>query len=62
MLAAMKDMNRESPRGQMSIDPKTRDVIHNKYTRKVEKVGGQLCNVEFAIVEAVQDPIKIAHK
>jgi branched-chain amino acid transport system substrate-binding protein len=30
MLAAMKGMNWESPRGQMAIDPETRDVIHNE--------------------------------
>jgi branched-chain amino acid transport system substrate-binding protein len=46
----------------MSIDPETRDVIHNEYIRKVEKVNGELYNVEFATVEAVKDPIKVAKK
>ena len=48
LIGAMKGMKWESPRGPMSIDPETRDVIHNEYVRKVEKVGGQLYNVEFA--------------
>jgi branched-chain amino acid transport system substrate-binding protein len=62
MIAAMKGMKWESPRGPMSIDPETRDVIHNEYIRKVEKVNGELYNVEFATVEAVKDPTKAAKK
>jgi len=58
MMAAMKGMKWESPRGPMSIDPETRDVVHNIYMRKVEKVGGELYNVEFATFEAVKDPMK----
>jgi branched-chain amino acid transport system substrate-binding protein len=62
ILAAMKSMKWESPRGPMSIDPETRDVVHNEYIRKVEKVNGQLYNVEFATVEAVKDPVRGARK
>jgi len=62
MLAAMKGMNWESPRGPMSIDPETRDVVHNEYIRRVEKVNGQLYNVEFATIEAVKDPVRGAKK
>jgi branched-chain amino acid transport system substrate-binding protein len=62
MMAAMKGMKWESPRGPMSIDPETRDVVHNEYIRKVEKVNGQLYNVEFATVEAVKDPVRGAKK
>jgi len=58
MLAAMKGMKWESPRGPMSIDPDTRDVVQNEYIRKVEKANGQLYNVEFATVEAVKDPVR----
>jgi len=58
MMGAMKGMKWESPRGPMSIDPETRDVVHNIYMRKVEKVGGELYNVEFATFEAVKDPMK----
>ncbi len=62
MLAAMKGMAWESPRGPISIDPETRDVVHNEYIRKVEKVNGQLYNVELSTVEAVKDPVKAAKK
>jgi len=61
-VAAAKGMSWESPRGPMTIDPDTRDVIHNVYMRKVEKVNGELWNVEFATVENVKDPVKAAKK
>ena len=41
-------MKWESPRGPISIDPETRDIVQNIYIRKVEKVDGELYNVEFA--------------
>jgi branched-chain amino acid transport system substrate-binding protein len=62
LVAAMKGMKWESPRGPISIDPDTRDIIQNIYIRRVEKVGGELYNVEFATFEAVKDPIKAAKK
>ncbi|MGA2128493.1 MAG: ABC transporter substrate-binding protein [Xanthobacteraceae bacterium] len=58
VIAAMKGMSWESPRGPISIDPETRDIVQNIYIRKVEKVGGELYNVEFATFEAVKDPGK----
>ncbi|NWG26207.1 MAG: ABC transporter substrate-binding protein [Pseudorhodoplanes sp.] len=62
LIAAMKGMKWESPRGPMSIDPDTRDVIQNIYIRKVEKKNGELYNVEFATFENVKDPVKAAKK
>jgi len=62
LIAAMKGMKWESPRGPISIDPDTRDIIQNIYVRKVEKKDGQLYNVEFATFEAVKDPVKAAKK
>jgi len=62
LIAAMKGMSWESPRGPISIDPQTRDIVQNEYIRKVEKRDGQLYNVEFATVEAVKDPMKAARK
>jgi branched-chain amino acid transport system substrate-binding protein len=59
LLAAMKGMAWESPRGPISIDPDTRDIVQNVYIRKVEKVGGELYNVEFQTFEAVKDPGKM---
>ena len=58
LVAAMKGMSWESPRGPISIDPETRDIVQNIYIRKVEKVNGELYNVEFATFEAVKDPVK----
>jgi branched-chain amino acid transport system substrate-binding protein len=58
LIAAMKGMKWESPRGPISIDPDTRDIIQNIYIRKVEKVNGQLYNTEFATFENVKDPGK----
>ncbi|MGY3616542.1 ABC transporter substrate-binding protein [Bradyrhizobium sp. USDA 10063] len=58
LIAAMKGMKWESPRGPISIDPETRDIVQNIYIRKVEKVDGELYNVEFATFEAVKDPGK----
>src|SRR6266705_1586457 len=54
LIAAMKGMKWESPRGPISIDPDTRDIVQNIYVRKVEKVDGELYNVEFATFEAVK--------
>jgi branched-chain amino acid transport system substrate-binding protein len=62
LLAAMKGMKWESPRGPMSIDPETRDVIQTIYIRKVEKKNGELYNVEFASFPDVKDPVKAAKK
>jgi branched-chain amino acid transport system substrate-binding protein len=61
LVPAMKGMAWESPRGPMSIDPATGEVIHNIYMRKVEKVNGDLQNVEFATFDAVKDTRTAAH-
>jgi branched-chain amino acid transport system substrate-binding protein len=62
LLAAMKGASWTSPRGPVSIDPATRDVVQNIYVRKVEKVDGQLYNVEFETIPAVKDPYKASKK
>ena len=62
LIAAMKGMAWESPRGPISIDPETRDIIQTVYIRKVERKGGELYNVEFANFPAVKDPFKAAEK
>jgi len=58
LVEAMKGMKWESPRGPISIDPETRDIVQDVYIRKVEKVNGQLYNVEFETFDAVKDPGK----
>jgi branched-chain amino acid transport system substrate-binding protein len=62
MIAAMKGMAWESPRGPISIDPATRDIVSNIYIRKVEKLNGQLWSTEFQTYPNVKDPIKTAAK
>lgn len=59
LLAAMKGQIFESPRGQVLIDGQTRDVVHDMYIRKVERVGGELQNVEFDAIKAMKDPGKV---
>jgi branched-chain amino acid transport system substrate-binding protein len=58
LINAMKGMAWESPRGPISIDPETRDIIQTIYLRRVENINGQLGNVEFDKVEKVKDPVK----
>jgi branched-chain amino acid transport system substrate-binding protein len=62
LINAIKGMAWESPRGSISIDPQTRDIVQNVYIRKVEKKNGQLYNVEFATFPAVKDPVKAAEQ
>src|SRR5215510_13663864 len=59
LIAAMKGMRWESPRGMMSIDPETRDIVQPIYIRKVEKINGELWNTEFAKFDDVKDPLKV---
>jgi branched-chain amino acid transport system substrate-binding protein len=57
LIAAMKGTHWVSPRGPMSIDPKTRDAVENIYIQRVEEVGGKLVNVEIDKVPDVHDPV-----
>ncbi|WP_431312815.1 ABC transporter substrate-binding protein [Roseateles agri] len=58
LLAALKTQGFESPRGPIQVDPQTREMVQNIYIRKVEKLNGQLYNVEFDVQKAVKDPGK----
>ena len=58
LLNAMKGQIFESPRGPIYIDAQTRDIVQDIYIRKVEKVDGQLYNVEFDVQKSVKDPAK----
>lgn len=58
LIAAAKGMAWESPRGPISIDPETRDIVQTVYIRRVEKVNGVAQNVEFDKIEKVKDPAK----
>ena len=55
--------NPNSPRGPISIDPATRDIVQNEYLREVRMVNGQLANVEIeTVAQAVKDPWKEMNK
>ncbi len=56
ILANYKNPN--SPRGPISIDPATRDIVQNIYIRETRKVGDRVMNVEIATVPNVKDPWK----
>lgn len=56
LVAAMKGMAWESPRGRVSIDPETREMVMNEYLRRVQKVNGELYNVEFDTIADVKPP------
>jgi branched-chain amino acid transport system substrate-binding protein len=62
LMAVIKGAAWESPRGPISIDPDTRDIVSNIYIRKVEKIDGQLWNTEFETFPNVKDPMKVAAK
>jgi branched-chain amino acid transport system substrate-binding protein len=62
LIAAVKGMQWESPRGPVSIDPATRDIINTVYIRRVEKVNGLVLNVEIAKFDNVIDPVKARMK
>lgn len=59
VIAALKGLKLESPRGPIEIDAETRDIVQTVYIRRVEKVDGQLVNVEFDRFERVKDPAKL---
>jgi branched-chain amino acid transport system substrate-binding protein len=54
--------NPHSPRGPISIDPDTRDIVQNEYLREVRKMGGRLANVELETIPNVRDPWKELNK
>ena len=60
VIGAAKGMKWESPRGPISIDPRTRDIVQNIYIRKVEKVDGEPWAIETETFPAVKDPLKEA--
>ncbi|MFO6421162.1 ABC transporter substrate-binding protein [Hylemonella sp. W303a] len=58
LVNAMKNLKWESPRGPVSLDPETRDIVQNIYLSKVERKDGELYNVEFDVIKDVKDPGK----
>jgi branched-chain amino acid transport system substrate-binding protein len=60
---AIKGFSWQSPRGPVSIDPETRDIVQNVYIRVVEEGrDGKLYNKVIETTPAVKDPWKEAQK
>lgn len=57
-VAAAKGAKIQSPRGPITIDPDSGDIIQNIYMRKVERIDGELYNNEFKTYEAIKDPAR----
>lgn len=62
LMAAFKGLTIQSPRGHVTIDPETRDVVQNMYIRRGMKKDGEWQNVEFEVVKDVKDPAKAQPK
>jgi len=58
VMAILKGWKHDSPRGPITIDPDTRDIIQNVYMRRTEMKDGKLANVEFDTIPDVKDPWK----
>ena len=57
-MAALKGWSFESPRGKVSIDPETRDVIHDANVHQVVKEDGRLKIRVIGSIPQVKDPCK----
>jgi branched-chain amino acid transport system substrate-binding protein len=56
LVEAMKGMAWTSPRGPITIDPATRDIVQDIYIREVKEVNGELYNVELVTYPKIRDP------
>ena len=54
LVAAMKGMQFESPRGPITIDAETREIVQTVYYRRAEERNGKLYNIEFDQVKNVK--------
>ena len=57
-LAALKGWKLNSPRGPISIDPDTRDIVMNEYLSEVIKKDGRLFQKVIGTIKDVRDPCK----
>ncbi len=55
---ALRGWKHNSPRGPISIDPRTRDVIMNEYLSEVVKSGGRLVQKNIGVINDVKDMCK----
>lgn len=61
LVEAAKGMSWQSPRGPVSIDAATRDIVQTVYIREVKEVDGKLQNVIIDQIDNVKDPLHPAN-
>ncbi|MYM21992.1 ABC transporter substrate-binding protein [Duganella sp. FT135W] len=49
----LSNMKWDSPRGPISIDPASRDIVQNMYIREVKKINGKLVNQPVGVLKDV---------
>ena len=59
---ALRGWKYDSPRGPISIDPRTRDIVMNEYLSEVVKSGGHLVQKNIGVINAVKDMCKELHE
>src|SRR5207245_11693311 len=57
-LASLKGWKYNSPRGPITIDPDTRDIVMNEYLSEVIMKDGHLFQQVLGTTQAVKDPCK----
>jgi branched-chain amino acid transport system substrate-binding protein len=57
-IAALKGWKFNSPRGPISIDPNTRDIVMNEYLSEVVKKDGRLVQKHLGTMKDVKDMCK----
>jgi branched-chain amino acid transport system substrate-binding protein len=57
-MEAVKGYTSSSPRGTVTIDPATRDIVQTMYIRRIDKQGGRLVATEIDRFDGVKDPAK----
>jgi branched-chain amino acid transport system substrate-binding protein len=55
LLAAGKGLSWTSPRGPVTIDANSRDMVQDMYIRRTERRDGQLWNIEFDTIRQVRE-------
>jgi branched-chain amino acid transport system substrate-binding protein len=56
MMAAIKGYAWKSPRGEVNVDPETRELTQPNYIMGAEKIDGKLTNTIIKAFPAVKDP------
>src|SRR6185295_856535 len=55
---ALRGWKYDSPRGPISIDPRTRDIVMNEYLSEIIKKDGRLYQKNIGVITAVKDMCK----